>query len=329
MTPYVYKYSEEVNVYLIDTPGFDDTNRDDADVLKQISFWLRNSWNSNVKLNGILYLHRITDIRMPGSGKRNLITFKKLCGPQALEHVILVTTRWEEVNVADGVAREKELTETEDFWGWMVDRRAKVERHYNNAASAKRLVDMIVEKKAVELTIQNEMATHGIQLNQTEAGKTLDSELAKERERHERKLAEMKADFEEALRLRDAESAEMSRQEIQKYEAEMKKIASDREKLRMTVEEMEKEHALKTRTLLKEQQEKLRKVAHEEMKVLRQTQKYSPPRTRSHPGPNRIQECRSVTLVGESYYFCGPRENAMYVEMCCFRSSTRGGKTMG
>jgi hypothetical protein len=63
---YAYEVSPVQTVYLIDTPGFDDTNRSDTEVLKEIARWLVASYKGKILLNGIIYLHRITDIRMQG-----------------------------------------------------------------------------------------------------------------------------------------------------------------------------------------------------------------------------------------------------------------------
>jgi hypothetical protein len=83
-----------VRVWLIDTPGFDDTNRSDAEVLKDVAFWLAAAYTRETQLAGIIYLHRITEVRMLGSAKRNLRMFKQLCGTNNLNSVILVTTHW-------------------------------------------------------------------------------------------------------------------------------------------------------------------------------------------------------------------------------------------
>lgn len=54
---YKCKWSPSIDIYLVDTPGFDDTNRSDTDVLKAIATWLTKSYAKDVRLNGILYLH--------------------------------------------------------------------------------------------------------------------------------------------------------------------------------------------------------------------------------------------------------------------------------
>jgi GTP-binding protein EngB required for normal cell division len=129
VTVYPCITNPDTTVYLVDTPGFDDTNRSDTEVLRELATWLTESYAAHIKLSGIIYLHRISDVRMPGSARRNLLMFKKLCGDNALKNVILGTTMWDRVSESEGVAREEELTSTPDFWGWMVSQGSRVFRH--------------------------------------------------------------------------------------------------------------------------------------------------------------------------------------------------------
>ena len=117
---YTYDHSPSIRIHLVDTPGFDDTNRSDTEVLREIAAWLTDSYSNKIRLNGIIYLHRITDIRLQGSAKKNLIMFKKLCGAEALSSVILTTTMWDSVSPKDGENREEQLRQTPEFWGWMI-----------------------------------------------------------------------------------------------------------------------------------------------------------------------------------------------------------------
>ncbi|KAH7336127.1 P-loop containing nucleoside triphosphate hydrolase protein [Rhexocercosporidium sp. MPI-PUGE-AT-0058] len=65
-------------IYLIDTPGFDDTNRSDTAILGEIADWLAETYNFDIKFSGIIYLHRITDTRVGGSGMKNIQVRKEL-----------------------------------------------------------------------------------------------------------------------------------------------------------------------------------------------------------------------------------------------------------
>ncbi|KAJ4997042.1 P-loop containing nucleoside triphosphate hydrolase protein [Colletotrichum sp. SAR 10_66] len=187
VTVYRYQYDNFTNVYLVDTPGFDDTNLSDSDVLKEIATWMTGSYNNEVKLTGILYLHRITDPRMGGSARKNLFMFKKLCGPEALKHVVLVTTMWELVDEKTGLERQAELETTEDFWGYMLAKGSRIEKHMNTAHSAHHNISRFMSQSRpttpVLLAIQDEMVNKNKNLDETEAGKGLESVLAKERKK--------------------------------------------------------------------------------------------------------------------------------------------------
>jgi hypothetical protein len=52
------------NVMLVDTPGFSDTNLSDIEVLRQITAWMKGTYDDGNLLSGTVYLHRIVDVRM-------------------------------------------------------------------------------------------------------------------------------------------------------------------------------------------------------------------------------------------------------------------------
>ncbi|KXN84731.1 hypothetical protein AN958_12158 [Leucoagaricus sp. SymC.cos] len=111
---------ENADVVLVDTPGFDDTHKTDYQILQLISNWLKETGMKNIRLDGVLYLHRISDNRMAGTPLRNLDLFEKICGPKWFGRVVLVTTMWDEVDEVTGVDREKQLKA--EFWEGMLRR---------------------------------------------------------------------------------------------------------------------------------------------------------------------------------------------------------------
>lgn len=231
-----------MTVYLIDTPGFDDTNRSDTTVLKEIATWLTDSYSHEIKLSGIIYLHRISDPRMPGSAKRNLLMFKKLCGPNALKNVILATTMWDKVTPKEGADRESELRSKEDFWGWMISKGSRVERHGNSRESAMRLIGTFVHQGSkITLELQHQMVNESKTLDQTDAGIELQSEIAKEREKFSEQLKEAREQMEEAIKLKDAESAREMEDLQKKYEESLRRLEADREKLKISMEKLHEE----------------------------------------------------------------------------------------
>ncbi|KAI1140789.1 hypothetical protein F5Y05DRAFT_374930 [Hypoxylon sp. FL0543] len=246
------------NVYLVDTPGFDDTNRTDKEVLKEIAFWLGTSYKQRIRLSGIIYLHRITDNRMQGSARKNLYMFNKLCGPNALRRVILATTMWERLSDEGvGVKHEKELTETEDFWGFMIRQGSQVRRHYNTGKSAKELLQIFVtsNEPPVALKIQEEMVDAHRRLDETSAGRELDSILAQEREKYRREFEEMKAEMKEALVVRDNEMTEIFRQYQKELSDKIETIDRDRQELKVSLENMYSERIAELENQLRHQQD--------------------------------------------------------------------------
>jgi hypothetical protein len=76
-------------------------------------------YKRGLKLAGILYLHRMTDLRISGSALKNLHVFSGLCGMEKMPTVVLMTTFWGGVEEDIGATREAELKAT--FWKDMLE----------------------------------------------------------------------------------------------------------------------------------------------------------------------------------------------------------------
>jgi len=257
VTVFLCKLSEDVNVYLVDTPGFDDTDRSDTQILKEIASWLTASYSNSIKLHGIIYLHRITDPRMQGSAKRNLVMFKKLCGVDALKNVVLATTMWEGLKTEEsGIERERELSDRQEFWGYMLANGSQLHRHYNHRDSAISLIQSLtatrVAKPKVVLDIQSQMVDHGKDLSDTAAGQALDSEISEERQRFAKEIAETQADMQEALAQRDKDAAEMLRQHREDMNARVRRLDDEHSALKVSLERLQEERFAKMKLALEQ-----------------------------------------------------------------------------
>ena len=194
------------NIVLIDTPGFDDTTRSDMEILSMISHWLKTTYvvffvflsrtpsfghryERDVKLSGLIYLHRITDNRMAGSPYKNLRMFGELCGDLAMNQVVLVTTMWERVVGPIGESREKELHSI--FWKSLREKGSEVDSlKIASYQEAWKIINKVVNrhlqnKKTEAVLLQEELVDQKIKLSETHAGKALYTDL-------QRKLAEQK-----------------------------------------------------------------------------------------------------------------------------------------
>ncbi|KAL7270430.1 hypothetical protein RUND412_006869 [Rhizina undulata] len=169
----------DYNVTFIDTPGFDDTDRSDTDVLQSIATYLKLSNDKKQNLAGLIYLHRITDARVTGSAMKNLKMFRTLCGDNNLTNVVLVTSMWDNVAADVGQRRERELISTGNFWGGMIRMGARAARWDKTTKSARDIVLKIVHLAPIVLLIQDELNTYNT-LENTTAGKEVQRNLEKE-----------------------------------------------------------------------------------------------------------------------------------------------------
>ena len=81
-------------VTLIDTLGFDDTERSDVDVIQLIADYLQETYAQGVLLTGVILLQPVTGNRVQGSEKKRLRLFKKVCGDDTFSYVVIATTIW-------------------------------------------------------------------------------------------------------------------------------------------------------------------------------------------------------------------------------------------
>ncbi|KIM70816.1 hypothetical protein SCLCIDRAFT_1206976 [Scleroderma citrinum Foug A] len=214
----VTKVEKLANVVLVDTPGFDDTNKSDLEILELISKWLNKTYRNKVYLSAIFYFHRITDNRMAGTPLKNLRVFKKLCGNNAMAQVFLVTTMWDEVEEDVGVERLNELKST--YWKGMVSRGSTVVEYRNTWDSATKLLDDATRRSSERrhVTLQKEISELKMELRETEAGQQLCSrleDLADQRLQTLRKLRE------EQSKSGDPRSTEELRKEYTELRAQL------------------------------------------------------------------------------------------------------------
>ena len=78
--------------FLLDTPGFDDVEISDSDVLRDIASWLAAAYSRGVLLSGLIYVHQITALRMSRSPMKNMSVWTKLCGESQLGVIVMATT---------------------------------------------------------------------------------------------------------------------------------------------------------------------------------------------------------------------------------------------
>ncbi|KAF7374714.1 hypothetical protein MSAN_00356700 [Mycena sanguinolenta] len=162
-------------VTLIDTPGFDDTTRSDTEILTQIAAFLATAYKNGKKLAGVIYMHRISDVRMGGISTRNFKMFRQLCGESTLRNVVIVTNMWSQVAPDVGEAREAELASDERFFRPVLEKGAQMLRNDNDVPSAQAIIWYLIGNQPKALRIQLELVDEGKDIRQTAAGGGVES----------------------------------------------------------------------------------------------------------------------------------------------------------
>jgi hypothetical protein len=219
------------NFALVDTPGFDDEDLTDSDVLKLLVDWLASTYRSGQKLSGILYLHRIADTRMRGSSMRNLSMFKQLVGDDFYKNVTLGTTCWSLVPFHVGLDRENELKSNSNFWKMMISKEARLKRIPDDVITARELVYEIASNDAVALKTQRDVVDLGIRFSNLAVTKTVNHELEELRRQQQTELKRL----EEAKRRQLAQQARQAEEAREQRENEMKnyKCSKTRDSLKL------------------------------------------------------------------------------------------------
>ncbi|KAF9049131.1 P-loop containing nucleoside triphosphate hydrolase protein [Panaeolus papilionaceus] len=129
-------------VYLIDTPGFSDTNISGIEIMDMICQWLKN--NELSYFDSILFLTPITETRLPGTRRRTIEMLKAFLKPSNnLRMIIFVTTMWDTVRKKHTHRRSASNFEElrEGIFKDFLENDARLSRFMNTRESALRILD--------------------------------------------------------------------------------------------------------------------------------------------------------------------------------------------
>jgi len=187
---------------------------------------LKEAYDNDTLLRGVVYLHRITDNRIGGSSLRSLGILKELCGHKYYNNIALATTMWSEIaDAKEGARREEELKTNMDYWKAIIAAGAKVFRHDRQEKSAKEIVRELLPKQDMPTQFQEELAQHGI-MSKTSAGTLVTDHLKRMQKKHEAEISEMQNQIANlVLKKEESDIREKElRGEIDKMKEDMKKL---------------------------------------------------------------------------------------------------------
>lgn len=219
-------------VLLIDTPGFDDSMKTDSEILTEISRLLAAQYEAGVSLKGVIYLHRIIDVRYSGASVKTLEIFKKICGNLALKNVVLVSTRWNEVGETVGARREQQLRD--DFWAYMLGQGSTMARFYGNRDSAIGIASQLVSRQGIVLELQRELVEQGKPLKETVAGAFVNDDLSEMKAQWEKELKDLE-NFRQTLQENDRALRRKVQQDWEREQKRLMTAREDEERLRRNI----------------------------------------------------------------------------------------------
>ncbi|KAK4198999.1 hypothetical protein QBC40DRAFT_88013 [Triangularia verruculosa] len=217
-------------VSVVDTPGFGDSQRTDAEILAIISDFLILQHTAGFKLCGVIWLHGIEQQRMRLSDEQALIMFQDICGKEGLSSVTLLTTKWDTLHdERTGAMRERTLRRK--YWKDMVNSGATAQRFDGSQGMAKAIIRRIMRNDGVVLQIQKDSMEKGKRLRDTAAGVRIVQELEGHLRQQEDKVRKMEW---ELRSVGDASNHTATQALQQRYEAETR----EQERLRSTCRRM-------------------------------------------------------------------------------------------
>ncbi|KAG1840188.1 hypothetical protein DFJ58DRAFT_748827 [Suillus subalutaceus] len=211
------------------------------------------SYEHGAKLAGVIYMHRISDLRMGGTSKRNFRIFRELCGESSLKNVIIVTNMWLQVTLEIGEAREAELARMDKFFKPVLEKGGQLLRHHGTLESAHTILRYLVNNQPAPLRIQQEIVDEHRSIEETAAGAELRRALNEQADQHKDEIRNLRADMEAAMRAKDEEMRRELQEELEKKQEECLRIeqnsqrmaaefAAERARLEALILRMEAEH---------------------------------------------------------------------------------------
>lgn len=221
----------DTGVWLIDTPGFDDTYRNDAEILEEINSCLSDYFHKEAKVTGVLYVHAITEERMRGSAMKNLRMFRQVVGSNNMSHCCLVTTKWSKQSDTLSQSREAELQTNETFWKPLLDKGAHIMQFKDSTRSALNIIRPFTKCPSFFMKLTEEYNIEGKKLNKTDAGKVVFDDLEQAQKEHQEEIEALKEERRLALDAKDKKMVEMIETEKARLQKEMDEMKAGQQLL--------------------------------------------------------------------------------------------------
>lgn len=261
--PIVYEAElDNRKLLLLDTPGFDDSQRDNLEILREIvsHLYVFALKGNVVQVRGVIFLHDIIEVRMGGSQKKTWQILNAICGEEGMKNVLVGTTQWSKEGTNKFLAEERRETELIDkHWNGIYKSTRVI---YNDRDNAVRIINDLLARPPVLLLVQTEMLKPPHTVEATTAGQVAMPEAYAEMQRLEKEMAEKQRKNEEEARRR--EEAHRKEQEEKRRQLEEERIRQEAEARR--VAEVQRQEQIRLEEARRREAEEQRRKHEEELR---------------------------------------------------------------
>lgn len=225
-------------VFLLDTPGFDDSTRDNLEVLSEImsQLYLLALQPNEFSMQGVVFLHDMNEVRFGGSQKKTLGILKALVGEAHLGNVIVGSTFWDKSKLQQQEKRERELMD--QHWDGIY-KTMRLPHKDRNAAVA--IINELFKREPALLLAQEEMLKPPHTVEATTVGKLAVPEGLLELKNLQREQEERERAFEVETKRQEALLQEQIRDTRQKFKAqEAQSLEREESQMLRQADEMKK-----------------------------------------------------------------------------------------
>ena len=120
---------------------------------------------------------------------------QKICGPDSLANVVIVTTMWDMVTPEEGLRREQELRSSDSMFKFLLDGGANMMRHDGTHKSAADVVKYLLGKSTTTIQIVREIVHENKALEDTAAATELRKDIHALLMKHKNEMKSLDADL--------------------------------------------------------------------------------------------------------------------------------------
>lgn len=257
-TPSIYQTSiDNKMILLLDTPGFDDSEQTNLDILREIvsNLYLFALRPTEVEVRGVIFLHDITETRLSGSQRVTWQILKAICGENSMKNVLVGTTQWS--SEGDRRFQNEELREKELYdkhWNGIYKSSRVV---YGDRENALQIIRDLLARPPSLLLVQTEMINPPHTVEVTTAGRVTMPAAFVETERLKKEMAEQQSKNEEAIR--QSEEAHRKEKDTQKRAQEEELSKQAEAARRRTVEQLQEQRRREEARQIEEQKQRTRR----------------------------------------------------------------------